>query len=84
MRKGTLKEIQKVTVDVLGLIDKAITEIDEQRRYDNVNGAIVRVHPLGAAPDDARHPLYTLTSSALRRRSMDLTRLLAEMRRAER
>lgn len=88
MNKGTLNEINRVAGEVLTLVDIVTHQINEQttteRTEEEYGWRTVRKHSTGFAPDDAT-PDYpgTKDTAALRRRSMDLTRLLAEMRRAQ-
>ena len=87
MQKATLAEINRVAAEVVALVDTVTHEINEQtmseRREDAAGWRTVPKHSTGFAPGNAT-PDYpgTMATAALRRRSMDLTRLLAEMRRA--
>ena len=88
MQKATLAEINRVAAEVLVLTGTVAGEIDGQSRLalDEATGYHRNVpkYPNGNAPGSAA-PTYpgTMATAALRRRSMDLTRLLAEMRRAQ-
>ena len=86
MNKGTLNEINRVAAEVVALAMSAIAEIDGQMTWerDESTGRYrdVPKYPKGNAPVNETPRSGSITTAALRRRSMDLTRLLAEMRRA--
>jgi hypothetical protein len=79
-----MDQISQVSGEVTALI-KAINKDIAQGSHsdwDNVNKQhiIVRHYPDGKPPAHARPYSSSKNTSALRRRSMDLTRLLAELR----
>jgi hypothetical protein len=85
--KGTMDQIAQVSSEVTALIKAINKEIATATRYewDSTNGYSgnkVRLYPDGKPPASARPYSSSKNTSALRRRSMDLTRLLAELRRS--
>lgn len=85
MDKATLTEMARVAAEVQALAATVIAEIDQAGQWadEPLTGRFARIPwPKGKAPGGAR-PDGGKTTAALKRRSMDLTRLLAEMRRAD-
>jgi hypothetical protein len=84
--KGTLDQIAQVAGEVMALTKAINKEIAESNRYEwdgrNSKHISVPIFPNGKPPADARPYSSSKNTSALRRRSMDLTRLLAELRRS--
>lgn len=82
LSKATLTEVSKVAQEVLILIDLTIDEINGRRSWErDGNGQHLPMYPNETAPGHAT-PDGSKTTAALKRRSMDLTRLLAELRRS--
>jgi hypothetical protein len=82
-----MDQIAQVSSEVTALIKAINKEIAEgtHHEWDNVKGLRnekVRHYPDGKPPANARPYSSSKDTSALRRRSMDLTRLLAELRRS--
>ena len=82
MNKGTYTRLMKLLNEVGSLAAAATMELDNETHWDHDARAVVKTHPNGIAPNHAHQMMGTKATAALRRRSMDLTRLLAEMRRA--
>lgn len=83
MTKASLTEVARVAAEVQALIDGVIAETDNRGIYQEIEatGRYGYVpYPRGIAPGHAK-PEGGKTTAALRRRSMDLTRLLADLRR---
>ena len=78
MRIDKAREVQDLAQDVVRLIDAAVAAAHRDQDARNQCYMDHGLEPLTSPPDIA----YTKEASALRRRSMDLTRALAEMRRS--
>lgn len=83
--KSQVANVAAIAREVAALADGIIGEIDRKQTYEH-NGEryeMVDAYPHGPAPDGATHTGYALSSAALKRRSMDLTRALATMRKGD-
>jgi len=82
MKKSTVAEVARIAAEVKAMAEGVILEIDNQEswHYDGKGNRLIK-YPNGPAPDNETHPGYAKSTAALKRRSMDLTRALAEMRR---
>ena len=76
MRIDNARRVRDLAQEVVQLIDAATARAHRDREATNEHYQSVGLGPLTGPPDLA----YTPESSALRRRSIDLTRALAEMR----
>ena len=76
MRIDNARRVRDLAQEVVQLIDAATARARRDREETNEHYQSAGLDPLTGPPDLA----YTPESSALRRRSMDLTRALAEMR----
>ena len=76
MRIDNARRVRDLAQEVVQLIDAAAARAHRDREATNEYYYSVGLDPLPGPPDLA----YTPESSALRRRSMDLTRALAELR----
>ncbi len=76
MRIENARRVRDLAQEVVQLIDAANARAHRDREATNERYYSAGLDPLPGPPDLA----YTPESSALRRRSMDLTRALAEMR----
>ena len=76
MRIDNASRVRALAQEVVRLIDAAAARAHRDREATNEHYGSAGLDPLTGPPDLA----YTPESSALRRRSMDLTRALAEMR----
>ena len=76
MRIDNARRVRDLAQEVVHLIDAATARARRDREETNEHYQSAGLDPLTGPPDLA----YTPESSALRRRSMDLTRALAEMR----
>ena len=76
MRIDNARRVRDLAQEVVQLIDAATACARRDREEANEHYQSAGLDPLTGPPDLA----YTPESSALRRRSMDLTRALAEMR----
>ena len=84
MKKQTLNKVAALARELADMADSIVEEIQNQTTYEQVAGGHyeqVPAWPDGPAPDSAVHSGYSKSTAALKRRSMDLTRLLAELRR---
>lgn len=68
--------------EVIELAAIVTEEIDDQATWNYETRKSERKWA-GKAPDNERHPGYTKASAALKRRSLDLTRALASMRKGD-
>lgn len=82
MNKGMYKKVTAMLEEVLELVKAAEFELDNEIRWDHEKHAEVKVFPSGVAPDHAQMIMGSKATGALRRRSLDLTRLLADMRKS--
>ena len=76
MRIDNARRVRDLAQEVVQLIDAATARARRDREETNEHYQSAGLDPLTSPPDLA----YTPESSALRRRSIDLTRALAEMR----
>ena len=76
MQIDNARRVRDLAQEVVQLIDAAAARAHRDREATNEYYHSAGLDPLTGPPDLA----YTPESSALRRRSMDLTRALAEMR----
>ena len=76
MQIDNARRVRDLAQEVVQLIDAAAARTRRDREETNEHYQSAGLDPLPGPPDLA----YTPESSALRRRSMDLTRALAEMR----
>ena len=76
MQIDKARRVRDLAQEVVQLIDAATARAHRDREATNEHYARLGYDPLPGPPDLA----YTPESSALRRRSIDLTRALAEMR----
>ena len=76
MRIDNARRVRDLAQEVVQLIDAATARARRDREATNEHYCSAGLDPLPGPPDLA----YTPESSALRRRSMDLTRALAELR----
>jgi len=77
IRKDALETI-RLANEVADLAAQVVTELDTESRWDHSTGK--QVHRFdGPAPDHEYHR-GGVTTAALRRRSLDLTRQLAKLR----
>ena len=76
MQIDKARRVRDLAQEVVRLIDAATARAHRDREATNEHYYSAGLDPLPGPPDLA----YTPESSALRRRSMDLTRALAEMR----
>ena len=76
MQIDKARRVRDLAQEVVQLIDAATARAHRDREATNEYYYSVGLDPLTGPPDLA----YTPESSALRRRSLDLTRALAEMR----
>ena len=76
MQIDNARRVRDLAQEVVQLIDAATARAHRDREASNAYWVERGEGPLTGPPDLA----YTPESSALRRRSMDLTRALAEMR----
>ena len=76
MRIENARRVRDLAQEVVQLIDAATARAHRDREATNEHYYSAGLDPLTGPPDLA----YTPESSALRRRSLDLTRALAEMR----
>jgi hypothetical protein len=77
--KKDATETIRLAQEVIELATEVVGQIDRQESYDYEAQQIVQKYD-GAAPDMATHPGYSKTTAALNRRSLDLTRQLAKLR----
>lgn len=83
LSKKRFQEIRRIMVDLHRLMQQATGEINRQQSYEYVEGVGYENRDKWEghdAPETAQHPGYTKASAAIKRRSLDLTRALAEMR----
>lgn len=80
MTKAQLRKVRQLTKEVAKLASDVIDEIDDQTQWDHEQKRMVPTYPDGA-PNNTRLYTGSHTTGELRRRSMDLTRALAELRR---
>lgn len=76
MRIDNARRVRALAQEVVQLIDAATARAHRDREATDEYYYAVGLDPLTGPPDLA----YTPESSALRRRSLDLTRALAELR----
>ncbi len=76
MQIDKARRVRDLAQEVVRLIDAATARAHRDREAANEHYYSAGLDPLTGPPDLA----YTPESSALRRRSLDLTRALAEMR----
>jgi hypothetical protein len=79
--RGTYTELAKLLKEVGDLAAEAASEMDNETRWNPELRRMELVHTGGKAPANTTRYGGTKTTGALRRRTMDLTRFLAEMRR---
>ena len=77
MQISKAREVRDLAQEIVRLIDAATARAHRDRAATNERYDELGAEPLTSAPDIS----YSPEASALRRRSMDLTRALAEMRR---
>ena len=78
MQISKAREVRDLAQELVRLIDAATARAHRDRAAANEHYDDLGVGPLTSTPDIS----YSPEASALRRRSMDLTRALAEMRRS--
>lgn len=79
MNRGSIEEVRRLTVEVSFLCGEALEMLDIE--LDARNEYAFVCDEEGRDPSPADHSYGSPETAALRRRSMDLTRALARMRR---
>lgn len=80
--KGEALEVARLANEVCALAALVVAELDSETRWSYDERKDLPVWPGGLAPDHAYNMTGSKATGALRRRSMDLTRALAEMRKS--
>lgn len=83
--KRQVADVAALAREVAALADGIVGEIDRKTTYEHTGDRYeqVEAYPDGPAPDGETHSGYAASTAALKRRSMDLTRALATMRKGD-